>query len=408
MTPRSTPAAAQRADRADRAPLRHVGIVVLAYAVAMAGTTMPTALYPMLQDGYGMSTAAATQLFAIYAVTVLLVLCVFGALSDAIGRRPVLWLGLAASLSSGLLYASATETPTLFAARILSGICAGLVTGTATAYLTDLLRSTSRGAGVSSIANMAGLGSGPIFAAFLTYLVPGFPMISFATHAGLSAVCIVLLAAVPESVNPRRRGFALSLPAIDRPARRDFAVGGLMTLGFAVMGGCTAITSILIVRAFGITDLRVLGLVGSLIFAATTIGQKAGGQFVARHVGTGFAGLAVGALLIGVAPQFDISVALGLYLGGLLLAGFSHGALFPVGLAIVLRRIPPATRGSASSAFWVLGYALTAAGALGLGWVGELSDEVTAVFWFGMLIALAAVGAGLLHRRLLGATTIRD
>lgn len=380
--------------------------VLLTYAVAMCGTTMPTPLYPMLQDIHEMSTAVSTQLFAIYALTVLLVLCCFGSLSDAIGRRPILWLGLAASALSGVLYAAATDVPMLFLARTLSGICAGLVTGTATAYLTDIVQSPSRGASVSSIANMVGLGSGPIFAAYLTFLMPTFQMIAFVSHSVLSVGCALLLMMVPESVQTRRK-LRLTLPIIPRPALRDYAIGGLMTLGFAVMGGCTAITSILIVRAFGITDLRLLGLIGSLIFAATTMGQKLGGRFVAQHIPLGYLGLGAGSLLIGTAPLLGSGVSMVSYLVGLFIAGFSHGALFPVGLSIVLRRIPVDGRGSASSAFWVLGYALTAAGAMGLGWVGTWTDESTAVLWFGIIIALCSVAAAVLHPRLVAGTKMR-
>lgn len=87
------------------------------------------------------------------------------------------------------------------------------------------------------------------------------------------------------------------------------------------------------------------------------------------------------------------------YLFGLLIAGLSHGALFPVGLGIVLRRIELRHRGSASSAFWVLGYALTALGALGLGWAGQFVGESMAVTWFGITIALCSAACLLLHRR---------
>jgi len=134
-----------------------LGIVLATYAIAMCGTTMPTALYPTLQDEYGLSTAASTQLFAIYAIVVLAVLCVFGSLSDAIGRKPVMILGLLASAASGILYAVAEDAPMLFIARTLSGICAGLVTGTATAYLTDLVSSSARGAGISSAGGLPDL-----------------------------------------------------------------------------------------------------------------------------------------------------------------------------------------------------------------------------------------------------------
>lgn len=383
----------------DRAQGASLGIVLATYAIAMCGTTMPTALYPTLQDEYGLSTAASTQLFAIYAIVVLTVLCIFGSLSDAIGRKPVMIIGLLASAASGVLYAVAADAPMLFIARILSGVCAGLVTGTATAYLTDLVSSSARGASISSVANMAGLGSGPALAAFLTYFVPSTPMIAFSVHAALSGVCMVLLALIPDTVAHRGRRLKLSLPLIPRFALRDYCVGGLMTLGFAVMGGCTAMTSILVVRAFGITDLRLLGLIGSLIFVATTVGQKAGGKLVSEKAYLGFAGLMIGTALIALAPRLHGSAAVLLYLLGLLVAGLSHGALFPVGLGIVLRRIELRHRGSASSAFWVLGYALTALGALGLGWVGQLAGESMAVTWFGITIALCSVACLLLHRR---------
>jgi len=383
----------------DRAQGASLGIVLATYAIAMCGTTMPTALYPTLQDEYGLSTAASTQLFAIYAIVVLAVLCIFGSLSDAIGRKPVMIIGLLASAASGVLYAVAADAPMLFIARILSGVCAGLVTGTATAYLTDLVSSSARGASISSVANMIGLGSGPALAAFLTYFVPSTPMIAFSVHAVLSGLCMVLLALIPDTVAHRGRGLKPSLPLIPRFALRDYCVGGLMTLGFAVMGGCTAMTSILVVRAFGITDLRLLGLIGSLIFVATTVGQKAGGKLVSEKAYLGFAGLMIGTALIALAPRLHGSAAVMVYLFGLLVAGLSHGALFPVGLGVVLRRIELRHRGSASSAFWVLGYALTALGALGLGWTGQFVGESMAVTWFGITIALCSAACLLLHRR---------
>ncbi|GAB3619719.1 MFS transporter [Glutamicibacter endophyticus] len=372
-------------------PAGRILILLFGYAVAMGGTTMPTPIYPWLQQAYDLSTAASTQLFAVYALCVLCVLILFGSLSDTLGRRTVLWLGLAAAVGSGACYVLADGASLLFTARILSGVCAGLVTGTATAYITDLAGSSVRGAGLSSAANMIGLGSGPIFTALIATVLPGWMMAPFALHAVLCCLCAGLLLSVPETLVARWPSVSLSFPRVPRASLGDFMRGGSMTLGFAVMGGCTALSAILIVRAFGLDQIWLLGAVGSLIFAATALGQRFGARYAAAHPRCGFLGLAGGAALIAAAPQWPTGAALACYLLGLALAGASHGMLFPTGLAIVLRSIQPRQRAGVSSAFWVLGYALTALGALVLGWLSTALDERWAITLFGGAVLLTAL-----------------
>ena len=81
---------------------RTAGFVLLSFAflVTMLGTTLPTPLYPRFQEKYSFGELTTTVVFAVYAFGVIAGLLLFGALSDEIGRKPVLAAGLALSAGS--------------------------------------------------------------------------------------------------------------------------------------------------------------------------------------------------------------------------------------------------------------------------------------------------------------------
>src|SRR5262249_42374756 len=56
----------------------------------LAGSSAPTPLYAVYQAAWGFSPVTITVVFGVYALAVLAALLVFGALSDHVGRRPVL------------------------------------------------------------------------------------------------------------------------------------------------------------------------------------------------------------------------------------------------------------------------------------------------------------------------------
>ena len=66
----------------------------------MAGTTLPTPLYPAYALRWGFSALVITVIFAVYAIGVIAALVFLGSLSDQVGRRPALLAALALSVAS--------------------------------------------------------------------------------------------------------------------------------------------------------------------------------------------------------------------------------------------------------------------------------------------------------------------
>jgi MFS family permease len=132
----------------------------------------------------------------------------WGRLSDRVGRRPVLMIGLAGSVVFYTLFGIATvmkSLPLLFASRIGAGV-AGATISTAQAYIADATSLANRARGMAMIGAAFGLGFtfGPLFG-FLAVPSgtgdPG-PGPGYAA-AGLSAIALCLAYfKLPESLRP--------------------------------------------------------------------------------------------------------------------------------------------------------------------------------------------------------------
>src|SRR5246127_596795 len=198
------------AERSRQAVPRRVAFWLLAFvfAATMLGTTLPTPLYDIYQAQWHFSAAIVTVTFAVYAAGVLLTLLLTGRASDEAGRKPVLAAAaLGCSALSTVVFILAPNVGVLTAGRILSGFSAGLMTGTATATLTELIpASASRRASlVATAANMGGLGLGPLIAGLSAQYGPHPTVLVFQVYLAVLAAAGLCLFLVPETVSPRRR-----------------------------------------------------------------------------------------------------------------------------------------------------------------------------------------------------------
>jgi MFS family permease len=170
------PAEALPAEIGRRATRRRVAFWLLAFvfAAAMLGTTLPTPLYVIYQARWHFSAATVTVIFAVYAAAVLATLLLAGRSSDQAGRKSVLAVALGINVLSTVAFIFAPGEGVLLVGRVLSGLSAGLMTGTATATLTELVPASAhrRASLAATAANMGGLGLGPLIAGLFAQYAP--------------------------------------------------------------------------------------------------------------------------------------------------------------------------------------------------------------------------------------------
>src|SRR5690242_1043514 len=211
-------------------------LLALVLGITMLGTTLPTPLYVIYQGRWHLSAAMVTVTFAVYAAAVLATLLLAGRSSDEAGRRPVMAVALAASALSTVMFIVASDAGALIAARIVSGLSAGLMTGTATATLTELIPASARRRAslVATAANMGGLGLGPLVAGLFAQYAPHPTTLVFEVYLAVLAAAALILLLVPETVRPRTRP-ALRFAGLGIPER------GRGEVISARVAGCSAI-----------------------------------------------------------------------------------------------------------------------------------------------------------------------
>jgi MFS family permease len=364
-------------------------LLALVLGVTMLGTTLPTPLYVIYQARWHFSAAMVTVTFAVYAAAVIATLLLAGRASDQAGRRPVLAAALGASALSTVMFIVAPDLGTLIAARIVSGLSAGLMTGTATATLTELIPvSASRRASlVATAANMAGLGLGPLAAGLFAQYAPHPTTLVFQVYLAVLAVAALIVLLVPETVSRRTRP-ALRFAGLGIPerGRAEFIAASVAGFAaFALLGLFSSLVPGFLAGQLHQGSHAVQGAVVFLLLAVGAVIQVAVARLRSRRVMLAGLSLFVAALALIVAALAQSGMPL--FLAGTVTGGVAVGAIFPGSLATANRLAPPERRGQAISAFFVACYAGLIIPVVGVGVLSEFTGTFPAVLTFSILLA---------------------
>lgn len=373
-------------------------VVAYLFRVSMLGGTIPTPLYPIYAARLGLTPLLITVIFAVYAAGTLTSLLLFGRLSDQVGRHPVLGTAVGLAAASTVVFIVWPTLPGLFIGRVLSGLSVGLVTGTATAYLTELHHNRARAALVATLANMGGLGLGPLLAGLLAEFVPHPLLVPYLVLLVLLIPAVAVVFAYPtvtRSKTVKLRPQALAIPA---EIRGTFLVAAAAAFAaFALLGLVSALIGNFLTSGLGIHNYALAGAVTFALFASAALAQVAAMRMSHRSavlVGTALlpAGLA---LLVAALPVHSLA----LLLAGIIVGGLGVGLAFRAGLTLVSELAPAGERGDVVSSLFVAAYTGMALPVVGIGVLLTFLPLQTSATIFAVIVAGIAAAARVIGAR---------
>jgi MFS family permease len=374
---------------------RQVAFWLIAYvfAATMLGTTLPTPLYVIWQSQWHFSSGLVTVIFAVYAAGVLTALVFAGRASDQVGRRPVLGAALAFSALSTVVFIVATSVGFLFVGRVLSGFSAGLMTGTATAALTDMLGPVKpRRASITATAvNTGGLGLGPLLAGLFAQYLPHPTVLVFEVYLALLAAAALAVASVPETVAQRHR-LSIRFAGFGFPSsgRNEFVAAGVAGFAaFSLLGIFSALAPTFLGGVLHEYNHAVAGLVVFMIFAVSAGTQIVVGRFNDRKV-VSF-GLALFLFVLALIVAGLSQASLGLFLIGTGVGGIAVGCVFIGSLATANRLAPAERRGQVISSYFTFCYLGLAIPVIGVGVASEHFGTFRSVLVCSIALAVLSV-----------------
>ena len=329
--------------------------IAYVFADTMLGTTLPTPLYVIWQSQWHFSSEVITLIFAAYAAGVLAALLFVGRVLTR-SVAPVLGAALAFSALSTVVFIIATAVGWLFLGRVLSGFSAGLMTGTATAALTDMLGSAKprRASIVATVANTGGLGLGPLMAGLFAQYLPTPTVLVYEVYLAFLVVAALIVAWVPETV-PRRERLSIRFAGFGFPesgSHEFFAAGVAGFAAFSLLGIFSALAPTFLGGVLHQHSHAVAGAIVFMIFAISAATQVVAGRFDYRKVvSSGCRYPARLALIVAGLSQGHWGS-----LAGTCIEGVVVGCVFMGSLSTANRLAPAERRGQVVSSYFVLCY----------------------------------------------------
>jgi MFS family permease len=389
-------------------PAAFWSVAALLVAV-LAASGVPSPLYRVYQERFGFGPGALTAVFGIYAFALLATLLVVGALSDHVGRRPVLAAGLALQAVAMALFLAADGLGWLLVARVVQGLSTGAMTGAFGAAVLDLQRpGRSLGATVNAAAPGVGLGLGVLIAGLALQFLPAPTAWVYGGLTAFFAVAALAVLRLPES-SPRVPGALASLRPqvhVPRDQRGGFLVAAPCLAATWALGGLfMSLGPSLLAGVFGVEA----HLAGGLLLLTVNLTSAVGSVLAARLpadramvAGALVFAAGVAGLLVAVATR-----AVPVLFGAAVVAGLGFGAAFLGAIATATRGVAPGARAGLMSAVFVVGYLSFSVPAIAAGLAtARFGLAGVAQVYGAAVIALALTAvAGLLARRRADART---
>jgi multidrug resistance protein len=188
-------------------------IIVFTVLVDVIGFGIVVPILPYYVTSFGASPIVVTLMFSSFSLCAFLSSPFLGALSDRIGRRPVLIVSIMSTAIGWFVFSSAHSIMFLFLGRIIDGCAAGNFT-TAQSYLVDISKDEKeRTSNLGLVGAAFGIGFmiGPMMGGLLGKVSPSFPFFIAGVLATINTISALFF--LPETHHHRESAQLQSAPA---------------------------------------------------------------------------------------------------------------------------------------------------------------------------------------------------
>ena len=363
-------------------------------ALFMAAASVPSPLYVVYQHEWGFSAVTLTIVFAVYVAGLLTALLIAGALSDHVGRRPVLALAALGEIAALVLFLLAGGVPMLLAARLVQGVATGAALSALSATLVDLNppHAPARAGIVASAMPASGLAIGSLGSGALVQFAPAPTRLVYALLLAGTVLALVVVAVLPET-SARKAGALASLaPRLGVPAhlRRELArLIPIIVASWSLIGLYLSLGPSVAASVFATANHLVGGIVVSLLCGAagmtavlmrklrTTVVLQWAAALLAVGLAITLAGVGTGMVALAIA--------------GTLVSGVGTGAALLASLGTLAGLVTPAERSELFAVMYLISYAALSIPAVIAGFAATAAGLRPTAIVYGIVVAGLAI-----------------
>ncbi|MCM3237519.1 MFS transporter [Heyndrickxia oleronia] len=181
-------------------------ILFLIMFLVMVGFGIIIPVMPFFAEDMGANPTELGLLMAVYSFMQLISAPIWGRVSDKIGRKPVMMIGILGLSVSFILMAISSQLWMLFIARIIGGLLSSANMPTTMAYVADITSEEDRGKGMGIIGAATGLGFifGPAIGGLFSKTSLNMPFYLAAASSFITFLLVLFV--LKESLTKEKRG----------------------------------------------------------------------------------------------------------------------------------------------------------------------------------------------------------
>ncbi len=352
----------------------------------------PTMSYPLYAAQWHLSPRETTTIFAVFPIVVVTTLICLGDLSDYIGRRSTMLIGMALSFVGIGFFAIAPSVAWLYVGRVFMGVGVGMSAGSSAAAMIEFSApgKAKLASAITASAQALGLGMTTILCGALIQYAPYPTHLNFYVLCLLVAIVFVATWFMPRHTAKEMPGrWRIKGVSIPPHLRIIFFTSVLaVATGYMVGGTLMSVGAMMARDLIHSSNSLVNGLILAWFAIVGGIAGIAGKNLAHQRASIGGALAAiVGA---GVLALSSAQHSIQLFLLAATIDGIAYSLLFAGGLNLISLHSGAKHRGSAMSALFLGAYLLQGSIALFLGFVATAKGLDIAIDAGTTVVALTA------------------